>query len=351
MDAAIERGQRLDRRLLVGGLRVVDVLDAAAAADRLHAVGGGGTRAAPRRSPCRSTPAARAAAAAPSAFSRLCVARAAGRAPSRSAAASAAVNHTRAPGAGQHRSAQRPRSSSFEHRDVASAWFSNMRSLQRAYASSVPCRSRWSGVTFSSTPTRQRSSSTSSSWKLESSQTIQASPAPAGRRAPTAAWPTLPATSHGTPPASSIAPSRLVVVVLPFVPVMPAIGFSGSIRAASSTSLQTGTPAARARGHRRHLARHSGALDKRRQPRQPGRRRPPGRCSTPKHVGAASVSTSALASVASTSASRPHAGDAPRTAARPERRRPPPGRGPLSSVLAEEQEVEDEARSRRRSPP
>ena len=35
------------------------------------------------------------------------------------------------------------------------------------------------------------------------------------------------------------------MVVLPFVPVTPAIGL-GSIRAASSTSLHTGTPAARA---------------------------------------------------------------------------------------------------------
>ncbi len=35
-------------------------------------------------------------------------------------------------------------------------------------------------------------------------------------------------------------------MVLPFVPVTPAIGFCGSIRAASSTSPHTGTPAARA---------------------------------------------------------------------------------------------------------
>ena len=51
----------------------------------------------------------------------------------------------------------------------------------------------------------------------------------------------------GTPPACSIAPIRLVAVDLPFVPVMPIHGCPGpSSRKASSTSLQTGTPAARA---------------------------------------------------------------------------------------------------------
>ncbi len=109
----------------------------------------------------------------------------------------------------------------------------------------LPCRSRWSGVTFRITATRQRSRSMSSSWKLESSQAIHV---PAGTRpgSSVSARPTLPATSASSPPARSIAPSRCVVVVLPFVPVTPAIGLSGSIRAASSTSLQTGTPAARA---------------------------------------------------------------------------------------------------------
>ena len=49
----------------------------------------------------------------------------------------------------------------------------------------------------------------------------------------------LPATSAGTPAASNIAPSSAVVVVFPFVPVIPMIGFS-SRRAPSSISEMTG---------------------------------------------------------------------------------------------------------------
>ena len=60
----------------------------------------------------------------------------------------------------------------------------------------------------------------SSSWKLESSQTIHSS----GSASPTSslsAVPTFPAVR-----APSIAPSSSVVVVFPFVPVTPTIGFS-----------------------------------------------------------------------------------------------------------------------------
>ena len=110
------------------------------------------------------------------------------------------------------------------------SWFSKMRSLQRRYSSKLPCRSRWSGVAFRSTPTRQRRVSMSSSWKLESSQAIHA-PASTRPASDVSGRPTLPATSHGTPPVRSIAPSSSVVVVFPFVPVTPAIGL-GSIRAA-----------------------------------------------------------------------------------------------------------------------
>ena len=60
--------------------------------------------------------------------------------------------------------------------------------------------------------------------------------------------------------APSIAPSSSVVVVLPFVPVTPTIGF-GSSRDASSISLQTGIPRSRAADDERRLARHAGALD------------------------------------------------------------------------------------------
>ena len=70
---------------------------------------------------------------------------------------------------------------------------------------------------------------TSSSWKLESSQTTQAwgsIPSAASVRA----RPTLPATSTGRPAARMIAPSSSVVVVLPFVPVTPISGLPRSRR-------------------------------------------------------------------------------------------------------------------------
>ena len=84
----------------------------------------------------------------------------------------------------------------------------------------------------------------SSSWNDESSQTTHAS----GGAAPTrlvSGRPMLPATSAGTPAASNIAPSSAVVVVLPFVPVIPTIGFASS-RAPSSISEMTGMPRSRA---------------------------------------------------------------------------------------------------------
>ena len=72
-----------------------------------------------------------------------------------------------------------------------------MRSFVAAYASNVPCRSRWSGSRFVSTAIRGASVSTSSSWNEESSHTIQAS----GDACPTSdvsGRPMLPATSTGT---------------------------------------------------------------------------------------------------------------------------------------------------------
>ena len=73
----------------------------------------------------------------------------------------------------------------------SAVWFSKIRSFASRYASNVPCRSRWSGSRLSSTAIRGRNSWTSSSWKLDSSQTIQAS---GGASTPVSARPTLPAT-------------------------------------------------------------------------------------------------------------------------------------------------------------
>ncbi len=87
-------------------------------------------------------------------------------------------------------------------------------------------------------------------------------PAPPARPTPTrdvSGRPTLPATSTGVPADRKTAPSSSVVVVLPFVPVTPRIGF-GRSRAPSSISLHTGTRAlARARDEQR-LTRDSRAL-------------------------------------------------------------------------------------------
>ena len=84
----------------------------------------------------------------------------------------------------------------------------------------------------------------SSSWKLDSSHTIQASRSSAPSKLVNER-PTLPATATGRPAARNIAPSNSLVVVLPFVPVTPMNGFR-SRRKPSSTSLQIGIPRVRA---------------------------------------------------------------------------------------------------------
>src|SRR5688500_15442689 len=84
----------------------------------------------------------------------------------------------------------------------------------------------------------------SSSWKLESSQTIHASSARAPS-SPVSGRPTFPATATGRSAARKIAPSSSLVVVFPFVPVTPSTGL-GSSREPSSTSLQIVSPRRRA---------------------------------------------------------------------------------------------------------
>src|SRR5438132_3137354 len=84
----------------------------------------------------------------------------------------------------------------------------------------------------------------SSSWKLDSSHTTQASEASVPSN-PVSGRPTFPATATGSPAARNTAPSSSLVVVLPFVPVTPSSGFRNR-RKPSSTSLQIGTRRARA---------------------------------------------------------------------------------------------------------
>ena len=141
-------------------------------------------------------------------------------------------------------SAAVPSSSPLTRATQPASWFSKRRSLACAYACRSPCRSRWSSVTFSSTPTSARKRSMCSSWKLESSATTTV-PAPASSGTRASACPMLPATTTGRPASRSSAPMSSVVVVLPFVPVMPTMRHVKK-RAASSTSLHTGMPAVNA---------------------------------------------------------------------------------------------------------
>ncbi len=105
---------------------------------------------------------------------------------------------------------------------------------------------------LSRTPTRGRNVSMWSSWKLDTSST--ATPWVGTSRAPSEnAVPMLPATSVGRLSASNTCPSRLVVVVLPLVPVIATIGALQNHDAAS-ISETTGVP-------RSIAARTSAAVD------------------------------------------------------------------------------------------
>src|SRR5579864_7063779 len=87
--------------------------------------------------------------------------------------------------------------------------------------------------------------STSSSWKLDSSQTTHV---PGSMQSAISLNGTcsLPASTASTPAAANIAPSSRTVVVFPFVPVTPSTGFPGRSRQPSSISLHTGMACARA---------------------------------------------------------------------------------------------------------
>ena len=196
-----------------------------------------------------SIPAARAAAVAAAAFSRLCGPGMRGSAGSGSSAA----NSTRVALAGYGAEPAR-HDRGVRRRSVARRSGACVRvALERAVPVEVV------GLEVEENGDRAASSvSTSSSWNDESSQTTHAS----GGAEPTSdvsGRPTFPATSTGLPAARNTAPRSSVVVVLPFVPVTPRIGF-GRSRAPSSISLQTGTPRVRARSHEHRLTRDSRAL-------------------------------------------------------------------------------------------
>ena len=105
---------------------------------------------------------------------------------------------------------------------------------------------------------RGRSVWTSSSWKTTSSQTIHASRG----TAPTSdvsGRPTLPATSTGLSAARKTAPRSSLVVVLPFVPVTPRIGFGSESRAELDLAPH-GDPARARAGDEQRLTRDARAL-------------------------------------------------------------------------------------------
>ena len=140
-------------------------------------------------------------------------------------------------------SAAAPGSSAFRTAQSSGPWLRKIRALASVYAARLPCRSRWSGVTFSTAATRGRKASVVSSWKLETSATTQPS---AGNRSASAASgrPMFPPTKTGRSDSAKSAPVSAVVVVFPFVPVI-ATNSAVIVRYASSISAITGIPRAR----------------------------------------------------------------------------------------------------------
>lgn len=140
-------------------------------------------------------------------------------------------------------SAAAPGSSAFRTAQSSGPWLRKIRALASVYAARLPCRSRWSGVTFSTAATRGRKASVVSSWKLETSATTHPS---AGNRSASAASgrPMFPPTKTGRSDSAKSAPVSAVVVVFPFVPVI-ATNSAVIVRYASSISAITGIPRAR----------------------------------------------------------------------------------------------------------
>ena len=249
-----ERAERADRRLLVGRLRVVHVAHAGDLARSRSMRWASGRKA---RS-ARSTPArvgARGLGGGRGDEHVLEVVRAAERrAPrrpsSRSSGASARAD-AHAPRLARESAssgvARDPRVVVTEHRDVvgrpgARTCAASRRRRPRACRGGRGGRASRSAARRRGAAARRRPRAGSSRARRRSTRPPASSPT-----RPETASPMLPATAQATSLASSIAPIRLVTVDLPFVPVMPTHGCAGpSRRNASSTSLQTGMPRARA---------------------------------------------------------------------------------------------------------
>ena len=148
---------------------------------------------------------------------------------------------------------------------------------------------------------------------------------------PASAWPTLPPTATGSPASRKMAPVSSVVVVLPFVPVIPMTRLARK-RVANSTSLHSGDAAAQGILHGGALVGHAGALDQKVDRGGQHGRVAPSRTSTPAARSSAAASSGGAAP--SSRATTRAAGNRRRpssAAGRPLRRRPSTARQRMSS--------------------
>ena len=194
-------------------------------------------------------PAARPAAMAAAAFSRLCTPGIRGSAGSTSPPA----NSTRRPAPALHETAR-------HDCDIGRHLVRNIRSFASRYASNEPWRSMWSGSRLSRTaiPALQRLDVL----ELERRQlTDDPGVVPPRSTSLVSGRPDVPDDLSGSAGGVEHRAEHAVVVVLPFVPVTPRIGFV-SRRAPSSISREiTGTPALARRDNRWRITGNAGALD------------------------------------------------------------------------------------------
>ena len=232
--------------------RVVDVADARRT--RRPSRAGAARRrssAARLRSRPRPRPHARAAATAAAAFARLCGPGGAAR---------------RAAGRRRRTRSRRSASGRSEARGTTAKssgpWFSKIRSLARGRPRACRAGRGGRGSRLRSTATSGASSCTSSSWKLDTSQTIRR-PARRADQLASARGRRCRADrrARGSRPSSSL------VVVLPLVPVTARIGFVEQPRAELDLAPDRDPALARG-GDERRLSRHARALDERRRRRR-----------------------------------------------------------------------------------
>ena len=117
----------------------------------------------------------------------------------------------------------------------ASVWLANRRILALMYSSMFSWKSRWFSLMFSRMPTRGCSVEQVCNWKLDNSSTTTSAFSP-DRIYSDSGVPILPPVNTASPCSFNMAAHKLVVVVLPLVPVTPSTGSPESWRHASSVS-------------------------------------------------------------------------------------------------------------------